>query len=152
MRDRSSGFPSAARRTSQEASPTPCPVAINWKLYAGPAPATSVIAAQAVTTASFSVPGTYTLMLSAADGIHAVAYDAVVIHVVLTPVLTRSGNDEIISFPSATGHHYRVERSSDLVAWTIHADNLAGTGGTLNIEHAGAFGNPRQFYRVVVLD
>ena len=33
------------------------------------------------TTASFSAPGVYTLMLSADDGVHAVAYDAVVVSV-----------------------------------------------------------------------
>jgi hypothetical protein len=44
--------------------------------------------------ASFSAPGTYTLELSADDGVHAVAYDAVVItvingiHVTLTPAGT----------------------------------------------------------------
>jgi len=128
------------------------PVEIAWRLYSGPAPVAFGDAAQAVTTASFPVPGTYTLMLSAADGVHAVAYDAVVIHVYFTPALIRSGNDEIISFPSSAGHHYRVERSGDLVTWTIQADNLPGTGGILSITHAGAFGNSRQFYRVMVLD
>lgn len=128
------------------------PVTINWKLYSGPAPVAFGDAAQPVTTAGLTVPGTYMLILSAADGVHAVAYDAMVIHVTFAPTLTRNGNQETISFPSATGHHYRVERSNDLVTWTIQADNLAGTGATLNIIHAGAFDQPAQFYRVTVLD
>ena len=36
-------------------------------------------ATQTNTTANFTAPGVYTLMLSADDGVHAVAYDAVVI-------------------------------------------------------------------------
>jgi hypothetical protein len=52
-----------------------------WKLYSGPGTATFGNAAQTNTTASFSVPGVYTLMLSADDGVHAVAYDAVVVTV-----------------------------------------------------------------------
>lgn len=50
-----------------------------WKLYSGPAPVVFGNPAQTNTTAAFSVPGEYTLMLSADDGIHATAYDAVVV-------------------------------------------------------------------------
>jgi len=52
---------------------------ILWKLYSGPGTVKFGNPALAVTTAAFSAPGTYTLMLSAADGIHAVAYSAVTI-------------------------------------------------------------------------
>ncbi len=57
------------------------PPAILWKEYSGPGGVTFGNAAQTNTTATFSVPGVYTLELSADDGIHAVAYDAVVITV-----------------------------------------------------------------------
>jgi hypothetical protein len=127
-------------------------VTVNWTLYSGPAAITIGNTAQAVTTATFPVPGDYTLMLSAADGIHAVAHDAAVIHVTMTPTQTRSGNDMLITFPSTSGHHYRVQNSSDLLAWNTLADNLAGTGGILTVTHTGAFGNAQQFYRVVVID
>ena len=55
---------------------------IQWKLYSGPGTVTFGNAAQTNTTANFSATGVYTLMLSADDGIHAVAFDAVVINVV----------------------------------------------------------------------
>ncbi|MEO5713474.1 MAG: hypothetical protein ABIT37_08285 [Luteolibacter sp.] len=125
-----------------------------WKLYSGPAAVVFGNAAAAATTAVFSVPGTYTLMFSAADGIHAVAYDAVVITVTLTPSVTPVGNDVKLEFPSAGGHHYRVQKSGDLVTWSILADNLSGTGGLLTVTDAGALNVPekKRFYRVLALD
>jgi hypothetical protein len=57
------------------------PPVISWKLYSGPGTVTFGNAFQANTTASFSAPGVYTLMLSADDGVHAVAYDATVVTV-----------------------------------------------------------------------
>jgi hypothetical protein len=57
------------------------PPAISWKLYSGPGTVTFGNPSQANTTATFSAPGTYTLMLSASDGVHAVAYDAVEVKV-----------------------------------------------------------------------
>ena len=54
---------------------------VQWQLYSGPGTVTFGDTTQPVTTANFSTPGVYTLMLSADDGIHAVAYDAVVITV-----------------------------------------------------------------------
>jgi hypothetical protein len=55
--------------------------AILWKVYSGPAGVSFANANQAATTATVSVPGIYTFMLSADDGVHAVAYDAVVVRV-----------------------------------------------------------------------
>ena len=111
-----------------------------WKLYSGPAPVTFGDASQAVTTATFAIPGTYTLMLRATDGTHAVAYDAVAIQVTLAPAATRSGMDEVIGFATASGHHYRVEHSDNLADWLILADNIPGTGAAVSITHAGAYG------------
>lgn len=65
--------------------PTP---PIQWKQYSGPGTTTFGNAAQTNTTASFSVPGTYTLLLGADDGVHAVAYDAVVLSVTQAISLT----------------------------------------------------------------
>ena len=54
---------------------------MQWKSYSGPGTVTFANDALTNTTANFSAPGIYTLELSADDGIHAVAYDAVVINV-----------------------------------------------------------------------
>jgi hypothetical protein len=54
---------------------------VAWKLYSGPAGVSFANANEASTTATVSGPGTYTFMLSADDGTHAVAFDAVVVHV-----------------------------------------------------------------------
>jgi len=62
---------------------TGAPPAILWKLYSGPGTATFGNSAQTNTTVTFSAPGVYTLLLSADDTVHAVAYDAVVITVSL---------------------------------------------------------------------
>ncbi|HXR03707.1 MAG TPA: hypothetical protein VN836_03260 [Verrucomicrobiae bacterium] len=54
---------------------------IQWKTNSGPGSVTFGNASQTNTTATFSAPGVYTLELSADDGVHAVAYDAVMITV-----------------------------------------------------------------------
>ncbi len=50
---------------------------IQWKLYSGPGTAAFTDATQTNTSVTFTAPGIYTLELSAADGTHAVAYDAI---------------------------------------------------------------------------
>ena len=57
------------------------PLAIQWKLYSGPDVVTFGNTNQTNTTVTFTTPGQYTLMLSADDGIHTPAYDAVIITV-----------------------------------------------------------------------
>jgi hypothetical protein len=54
---------------------------VSWKVYSGPAGVSFANANQSTTTATISAPGTYTFMLSADDGTHVVAYDAVVVRV-----------------------------------------------------------------------
>ena len=54
---------------------------IQWRQYSGPGTVAFGDATATNTTATFSAPGIYTLELSAADGVHAVAYDAVVVNV-----------------------------------------------------------------------
>ena len=127
---------------------------VQWKLHAGPAAMTFGNASQATTTAVFAAPGSYTLMLSAKDGIHTPAYDAVQVEVTLPVTVTRMGRDNRIEFPSVSGRHYRVERSGDLNQWNTVAANLTGTGGILQAIHTGTPGSPetKHFYRVVVLD
>jgi hypothetical protein len=55
--------------------------AIQWRLYAGPAAVAFADPSHASTSASFTQPGVYTFLLSANDGVHTVAYDALVVHV-----------------------------------------------------------------------
>jgi hypothetical protein len=57
------------------------PLTVQWKLYSGPGVVTFGNTNQSNSTASFTTPGQYTLMLSADDGIHTPAYDAVIITV-----------------------------------------------------------------------
>ena len=74
---------------------TGAPPVIQWQLYSGPGTVTFGNTAQANTTANFSGPGVYTLMLSADDGVHAVAYDAAII-TVAQPIrlnVTRTGTN-----------------------------------------------------------
>jgi hypothetical protein len=165
---RSAGAPSANAGADQWAALTgtgvtlslagavaaPGAVTTAWKRYSGPSNVTFANAASPATTATFTAPGTYTLMLSATDGVHAVAYDAAVITVTLNPVVSTAGNDIRVAFPSQTGHHYRVQKSSDMTNWQTLQDNLNGNNGTLTVTDANALSSPgkRQLYRVVVLD
>ncbi len=54
---------------------------VQWKLYSGPSEITFSNPNSPAPTATFPQPGSYVLELSADDGVHAVAYDAVVISV-----------------------------------------------------------------------
>jgi hypothetical protein len=56
-------------------------VTIEWRLYSGPAAVTFADSNQADTTVNFTRAGAYTLLLSANDGVHSVAYDALVVYV-----------------------------------------------------------------------
>ncbi len=126
---------------------------ILWRKYAGPGTAAFANPSVAATTATFNIPGSYTLMLSADDGTHAVAYDAAVIQVRLPLTVQTSGPDVLVNFPSTVGLHYRLECNGDLAGgvWTILADNIAGSGSVITTSHPNATGLAQQFYRVSVL-
>ena len=130
----------------------PTPVA-QWRMVSGPGIVSFGNPAQATTTAAFSLPGSFTLMLSADDGIHAVAYDAVTITVLFAAEGFSSGNDFVVRFPTLAGRAYRLEHSPDLssTSWTTLADNIAGSGNPTQWPIAGALGLSRRFYRVKVL-
>ncbi|MCE9609026.1 MAG: PKD domain-containing protein [Chthoniobacter sp.] len=162
---RSPGAPSANAGAPQFAAPgatvamagtvtSPSgPATVLWKAMSGPGPVVFANSAQPATTATFTKPGTYLLRLSADDGVHAVAYDAVTVEVVLPVQSARSGADFLVRFPSLAGQTYRVERSPALspAMWTTLADNLPGTSGTLEVADIGALALPQSFYRVQVL-
>lgn len=127
--------------------------AVRWTQYSGPGTVTFADATQAQTTASFSTAGTYVLMLSANDGVHATAYDAVNVTPLPPLAIARSGSDVVISFASASGQRYRVESSEtlDAMRWTTFADNVAGTGAEITLRDAGAAADGRRFYRLTTL-
>ena len=54
---------------------------VQWRLYAGPAAVTFSDPTHPLTQVTFPRAGTYTFILSASDGVHAVAYDAMVVYV-----------------------------------------------------------------------
>jgi hypothetical protein len=114
---------------------------ILWKLYSGPGIATFGDASQTNTSVSFSTPGTYTLMLSADDGVHAVAYDAVVFTVSNSISLSASvsGTNLLLSWSGGLAP-YTVQQADalSLPAW----NDLFATSGqnaTIPITNAGAF-------------
>ncbi len=76
------------------------PPVIQWKLYSGPGTVTFGDASLTNTTTTFTAAGVYTLELSADDGIHAVAYDAVVITVtnVISVSILRSGTNVMVNW------------------------------------------------------
>jgi hypothetical protein len=126
---------------------------VQWRKYSGPGAVSFTAAGQAVTSASFTQPGSYLLMLSADDSVHAVAYDAVRVEVTLTAQIARVGADVQVQFPTAVGQMYRVERAGDLAGanWSAIGGNLAGTGSPIAVTDVGAIGQGRRFYRVAVL-
>jgi len=68
--------------------------------------------------------------------------------------LNLSGTNATVNFSSVQGIVYRVEDRDDLVTgfWSILADQVIGTGGTIQIvDPAAGTALPRRFYRVEVL-
>jgi len=93
------------------------PTTNQWKLYSGPGTVSFGNAAQTNTTANFTISGVYTLMLSADDGVHAVAYDAAVIALTQTITLTasRTGTNLNLSWTGGSPP-FVVERATALPA------------------------------------
>jgi PKD repeat protein len=117
---------------------------IYWKQYSGPGTVTIGNAAQTNTTATFSAPGIYTLELSADDGVHAVAYDAVVITVtnVIKVSIARTGTNMNLSWTGGVAP-YVVQRTGALPGgpWS---DILTTSGQSTNIPLTNTTG----FFRV----
>jgi fibronectin type 3 domain-containing protein len=63
-----------------------------------------------------------------------------------------SGNDMVVSFPTVVEKTYRVERSDTLQvgSWAVVLDNIAGTGGVIQVTDAGGAALPRRFYRIIL--
>src|SRR5262249_35554392 len=88
-------------------------------------------AAQTNTTANFSAPGSYTLMVSGDDGVHAVAYDALLATVVPVIVLqiVRMGTNAALSW-SGGNPPFVLGRTTNLPAPSISWTTLLTTNGT----------------------
>jgi len=61
-------------------------------------------------------------------------------------------NDVVVSFPTVSGKTYRLDRSDTLQddSWSVVQDNIAGTGGIVQITDAGAAASSKSFYRIVL--
>jgi hypothetical protein len=115
------------------------PPVIQWKMYSGPGTVTFGNAAQTNTMATFSVPGVYTLELSAADGVHAVAYDAAVFTVTsgINLSITPAGTNVNLSWTGGTVPFVVQETStlpagswSDVVTTNAQSVSLPMTNAT----------------------
>jgi len=90
---------------------------INWKLYSGPGTVSFSNASVTNTTTTFNSAGTYTLMLSADDSVHAVAYDAVVINVTTGITLTGKPSGQNLTLTWTGGSPpYTIESATSLTA------------------------------------
>jgi hypothetical protein len=98
-------------------SPGAIPLTIQWRHYSGPTNVTFTNPGQTNTAATFAAPGVYTLMLSASNGVHAVAYDTVVVTVTpaLVVGLSKSGNNLNLSWSGGTPP-FVVERTTNFPA------------------------------------
>lgn len=125
---------------------------LQWRQYSGPGLVTFANASDPQTSATFSAPGAYTLMLSAVNGLHPAAYDAVAVRLPPAVTLTRQGNDILLRFPTAPDRRYRLEQKSDLLAseW-LRVAEVAGSGGEATPVDYGAANESQRFYRVVEL-
>jgi hypothetical protein len=112
---------------------------IEWKLYSGPGVVNFANAALTNTSATFSLPGIYTLMLSADDGVHAVAWDAAVITVshTVTMMFTRQGTKLNLSWSGGSAP-YVLECCDALGSWT-EALTTNGQNATVPITGTNAF-------------
>src|ERR1051325_1371766 len=95
---------------------------VQWSIYSGPGPVFVNDGSSKNATATFSVPGDYIALLSADDGIHAVAYDAINVNIVsdLLATITRAGSSSADLSWNGSAASYVVERTSNLTApdWT----------------------------------
>lgn len=145
------GAPSANAGVDQTVSPgvpvtlsgvvsySNAPPVMAWRLYSGPGTVTFGNAPLTNTTATFSTNGVYTLMLSADDGVHAVAYDAVVFTVAnaINVAIARSGTNVTVTWTGGTAP-FVVQQSnalppswSDLLTTSGNSTNLPITNATM---------------------
>ena len=114
---------------------------VQWQKYSGPGTVTFANAALTNTTATFSAPGVYTLMLSADDSVHAVAYDALVITVAQTIQLSmaRTGTNVKLSWTGGLAP-YIVQQANSMQSnsW-FNALTTSAQTATFPISNAAVF-------------
>jgi hypothetical protein len=146
---RSPGAPTANAGSDQSVAPnqplqlegivaSTMPATLEWRIYAGGDTVQFDDAAKTNAVVTFSAPGSYTLMLSAEDGVHAVAYDAVVIRL----HAVRMGAIIQLNWTGGNGP-FDIESTSAFPAssWN-HVLTTDASGVSLPVA------NDRQFFRV----
>jgi hypothetical protein len=121
------------------------PPAIQWLAYSGPGTVTIANPAQTNTTASFGAPGSYTLELSANDGVHAVAYDAVqitVINGINVSIIPNGTNVNLAWVGGAAPYVVQTTGTLSATAWT---NVLTTSSNSVNLPIANTIG----FFRVM---
>jgi hypothetical protein len=118
--------------------------AISWKLYSGPGNANFANASQTNTSVTFTIPGMYTLMLSADDAVHAIAYDAVVVTVTSGIGLSLSINSTNANLSWAGGSPPYVLQQSD----SLPASSWTGVITTSQTSASIPLPPGNRFYRV----
>ena len=67
--------------------------------------------------------------------------------------IATNASDVTMNFASVAGKTYRLERSDTLQdgSWLPVQDNIAGTGGTLQVVDSGGMAQTKRFYRLVIV-
>lgn len=104
-------------------------VSNRWTLYSGPGQVTFSDAQKTNTTATFALPGTYTLILKAENGIHTPGYDAVVVTVTdsIQLRIRRTGTNLALEWQGGRPP-YTIERATTLPA--TQWQSILTTNGT----------------------
>jgi hypothetical protein len=117
-----------------------------WRMHSGPAAVSFDDASRTNTTATFTAPGVYTLMLSASNGIHTTAHDVAVFAVVdpLRVSITRSSSNALLRWagglaPFAVEATDIVPSSNWVTMATVNTNNA-----TVPMTNASSFFRVRQ--------
>jgi len=144
---RSAGAPTAnagpdvsgtvAGGASLNGSVTGSGLTISWYAYPGVTQPGTVgfgTPSAAVTTATFSAAGTYTLMLKADDGVHTPAYDAVIVTVTSGPPDTTA---PVVTITSPTSNSTHAVSATPLNIGGTASDNVSVTQVTWSNDRGG---------------
>ena len=118
---------------------------IHWKLYSGPGTVSLADSTKTNTTAGFSAPGLYTLLLSADDGVHAVAYDAVVVSIIPSVILRIAHSGQNVQIDWSGGNPPFTLESTDALPTAQWSTVLTTNSSGVLLPIAGS----AVFYRVV---